>query len=211
MSVMAFARVTGRHTMVSDEATSHDRGTRTMLADDAPAEAVTLSTATVAALLRATLVALQAEVAALTPAHLTWRPSPDAWCINEIIGHLIEAEQRGFAGRLRQILSQDDPRFEPWDQPAIAHARRDCERNGRELLHSFEQLRTASIHLVERIAPDQLARSGHHPVVGVIAVPDLLAEWVFHDRTHLQQILDNVKALAWPHMGNCRKFTDPAA
>ncbi len=73
------------------------------------------------------------------------------------------------------------------------------------------QLRAASIRLLEGLVPEQHARSGHHPVVGDITVQDLLAEWVFHDRTHLQQILDTVKALAWPQMGNCRKFTDPAA
>ena len=181
------------------------------MAHDDPSEPVELATATVAALLRATLVAVQAEVAALTPAQLTWRPAPDAWCINEVIGHLIEAEQRGFAGRLRQILEHDHPRLEPWDQPAVARARRDGEREARELLQTFEHLRTASIRLLEGLVPEQCARSGHHPVVGDITVQDLLAEWVFHDRTHLQQILDTVKALAWPHMGNCRKFTDPAA
>ena len=182
-----------------------------MLVHDEPSELVDLSPATVAALLRATLVALQAEVAALTPAQLSWRPAPDAWCINEVIGHLIEAEQRGFAGRLRQILEHDQPRLEPWDQPAVARARRDCERNGQALLQTFAQLRTASIHRIERLAPEEGVRCGHHPVVGVIAIQELLAEWVFHDRTHLQQILDIVKALAWPQMGNCRKFTDPTA
>ena len=182
-----------------------------MLAHDDLSEPVDLPTATVAALLRATLVALQAEVSALTPTHLRWRPAPDAWCINEVIGHLIEAEQRGFAGRMQQLLEQDHPRLEPWDQRAVALARRDCERNGQELLQTFVQLRTASIQLIERLAPEQSARSGHHPVVGVIAIQELLAEWVFHDRTHLQQLFDTVKALAWPQMGNCRKFTDPAA
>ena len=141
-----------------------------MLAHDELSEPVDLATATVTALLRATLVALQAEVSALTPAHLRWRPAPDAWCINEVIGHLIEAAQRGFAGRMQQLLEQDHPRLEPWDQPAVARARRDGEPNGPALLQTFAQLRTASIHRIERLAPAQGAlrapsgrRGDRHP------------------------------------------------
>jgi hypothetical protein len=40
-----------------------------------------------------------------------------------------------------------------------------------------------------------------------LSVRDLLHEWVFHDRSHLQQIFDIVKALMWPHMGNSRRFS----
>jgi hypothetical protein len=32
-------------------------------------------------------------------------------------------------------------------------------------------------------------------------------EWVHHDRNHLRQILANVQAFAWPHMGNARRFS----
>ena len=33
-----------------------------------------------------------------------WRPEPGEWSANECVGHLIEAERRGFAGRIRTIL-----------------------------------------------------------------------------------------------------------
>jgi hypothetical protein len=32
---------------------------------------------------------------------------------------------------------------------------------------------------------------------------------VHHDRNHLKQILSNVQAYAWPHMGNAQKFSAP--
>ena len=31
-----------------------------------------------------------------------WRPAPGEWSANECVGHLIEAERRGFAGRIRR-------------------------------------------------------------------------------------------------------------
>ena len=38
-----------------------------------------------------------------------WRPEPGEWSANECVGHLIEAERRGFAGRIRAILAADRP------------------------------------------------------------------------------------------------------
>ena len=32
-----------------------------------------------------------------------WRPEPGEWSANECVGHMIEAERRGFAGRIRRI------------------------------------------------------------------------------------------------------------
>ena len=163
----------------------------------------------VAGLLQATSTILRAEAGALEPAQLQWRPAPDVWCINEVIGHLIEAEERGFAGRIRTILATERPEFATWDQPAVARARNDCTGDGRALLREFAALRASSITLVESLQPGHLNRSGHHPVVGVLTVNDLLHEWVFHDRMHLQQVLDIGKALVWPHMGNSRRFSAP--
>jgi hypothetical protein len=168
-----------------------------------------LMPASAAALLRAALDVIRAEVGALTPAQLSWRPADDAWCVNEVLGHLIEAERRGFAGRIRSIVEHDNPRFDTWDQPAVARARRDCERDGAELLREFEQQRLASVELVQRLADDQLDRWGAHPAVGRLTARGLLHEWVFHDRTHLKQIFDNVGAMVWPHMGNSQRFSQP--
>ena len=40
---------------------------------------------------------------------------------------------------------------------------------------------------------------------------DLLHEWVYHDRNHVQPILQNVKLLMWPEMGNTRRFSTVGA
>jgi hypothetical protein len=42
--------------------------------------------------------------------------------------------------------------------------------------------------------------------VATLSVGDLLHEWVHHDRNHLRQMLANVQAHAWPHMGKSQKF-----
>jgi hypothetical protein len=171
--------------------------------------AAPLTPAHVAALLAATLTAVQAEFTALPATALRWRPGPEEWCALEVIGHLTEAEERGFAGRIRTILAEERPRFETWDQPAVARARRDAERDPAEVLGEFTRRRTASIALVETLTTEDLRRGGDHPEVGFLTVNDLLHEWVHHDRNHLRQLLANVQAYAWPHMGNARRFSAP--
>jgi len=63
--------------------------------------------------------------------------------------------------------------------------------------------------MIAALRPEDFERVGRHPVVGDLTVRDVLQEWVHHDRNHLTQMLSNVQAYAWPHMGNARKFSAP--
>jgi DinB family protein len=166
-----------------------------------------LSPSDIRTLLAASLATVEAEVSAMPPHVAQWRPAPGEWCANEVVGHLIEAERRGFAGRIRVILASDRPDLEPWDQPAVAAARRDCDRLGTEVVAEFRALRTESLDLVAGLRPADLDRAGIHPAVGELRVRDLLAEWVYHDRNHVRQLLANSQARIWPQMGNAQRFT----
>jgi DinB family protein len=162
----------------------------------------------VAALLDSAMVTLRAELAALPEPLLAFHPAPGEWCVKEVVGHLIEAERRGFAGRVRIVLANDTPELESWDQDDVARARRDCERDARELVEELARMRKDSATLVSALGTADLARVGRHPKVGRLRVGDLLHEWVHHDRNHIKQILANVQAYAWPHMGNAQRFSD---
>jgi hypothetical protein len=139
------------------------------------------------------------------------RSIPGEWSANEVLGHLIEADRRGFVGRVRSILSQDRPTFVPWDQPAVSAARRDMDRDPEALVAEFLVQRDADLRLVASLETDALERCGVHPVVGELSVSDLLHEWVHHDREHLAQMLALTQAFVFPAMGNARRFSDPDA
>jgi hypothetical protein len=161
----------------------------------------------VAQFLRATVTALAAELSALPPAALVWHPAPGEWCVKEVLGHLIESEARGFAGRVRIILAGDEPQLEGWDQEAVAASRQDCGNDLRRLLGELATLRQESVRLVEGLGEADLSRGGQHPQVGHLRVGDLLNEWIHHDRNHMRQILANVQTFVWPHMGNAQRFS----
>ncbi|MFN8484652.1 MAG: DinB family protein [Anaerolineae bacterium] len=160
-------------------------------------------------LLESSLEIIQSEADALGPDLMAWRPAEGAWSINEVIGHLIEADRRGFYGRIVILTTKDNPKLEAWDQEEVARERGDDEKDGFALLEEFTSLREDGIALVEGLTPEQLARVGQHPVVGELSVSDVLHEWIYHDRIHIQQILDISKALMWENMGAARKFSQP--
>lgn len=69
-------------------------------------------------------------------------------------------------------------------------------------------MREDSVALVKGLRRDDLERAGERPKVGRLRVADLLQEWVHHDRNHVKQVLANVQACVWPHMGNARRFSE---
>jgi hypothetical protein len=172
-----------------------------------------LEPGTIADLLEATATTVSAELLALG-SDAGWRPAPGDWCANECVGHLIEAERRGFAGRIRTILAAagDDrpflpPDLESWDPPAVAEARRDHLREPRALSEEFAALRTDGVELVRSLSDTDLPRWGTHPQVGPLRVDELLGEWVHHDRNHVRQLLAVTQARVWGQMGNARRFS----
>jgi hypothetical protein len=166
-----------------------------------------LTTAEVAALVAAAARAIEAEILALPDEILRGHPAPGEWCAKEAVGHLIESERRGFAGRIRTMLETGDPSLGPWDQKAVLGARNDCQRSAQQLATELAEMRVESASLILSLTPEQLARSGQHRRVGVLTVNDLLHEWVHHDRNHLKQILMNVQDYVYPSMGNAQQFT----
>jgi hypothetical protein len=138
-----------------------------------------------------------------------WHPAPQEWCANEVLGHILEAERRGFNGRIRTILAEEGATFEGWDQVEVASARRDCARPSEELLAEFLGLRGESVELVRSLSDDDMGRAGMHRVVGRLTVSDLIAEWVHHDRNHVRQMLANTQERVWPQMGNAQLFSRP--
>ena len=166
--------------------------------------------ARIADLLEAAAAAILAELEALGP-EARWRPAPGEWSANECLGHILEAERRGFNGRIRTILAEDHPALQGWDQVGVAVARRDHERPPSELLAEFLPLRADSVDLVHSLRAEDLSRTGRHDFAGELAIGDLLGEWVHHDRNHIRQMLAVTQARVWPQMGNARRFVDPDA
>ena len=167
-----------------------------------------LGPAHIAELLSASAATAVAELLALGD-DAGWRPEPGEWSANECVGHLIEADRRRFAGRIRTILAASPgvpAQLEGWDPPAVAEARGDHLRSGSELAAELDALRHEGVRLVLGLKASDLVRVGMHPDVGPLRVDELLGEWVHHDRNHVRQLLAVTQARVWGQMGNARRF-----
>jgi DinB family protein len=165
-----------------------------------------LSVAQIADLLEATCAHLQSDLVPLGDEVARWHPKEGEWCINEVLGHLIEAEKRGVMYRIRRALEEDRPRTESWDQVGIARERRDCDRLVLSLVMELTALRKQSVETVRALRPEQLDRACLHGTAGELHVRDMLHHATRHDRDHTRQILSNEMAWLWPHIGNAQRF-----
>jgi hypothetical protein len=105
-----------------------------------------LTTDQVVGYLEATLALVDTELEALGE-DSSWHFDQKEWCANQVVGHVIEAEKRGFAGRIREILAGKE-KTSAWDQEAVARERNDCARMGQSLWMEFMGVRNDSIKLV---------------------------------------------------------------
>jgi hypothetical protein len=163
-----------------------------------------LTTEEIAQLLESTCALIEAEMKALGDEGCRFHFKPGEWCVNECVGHIIEAERRGFGGRIRDILAGKP--LLSWDQVQVERDRKDCERMSQSIWMEFLGLRHDYIAMVRELKPGNLEMSGVHPKVGVLRVRDLLHEWVYHDRNHTRQLLAVQQERVYPQMGNSQKF-----
>jgi DinB superfamily len=139
----------------------------------------------------------------------TWHPAPGKWCINEVVGHLIEADRHDFIGRIRLILDHEEPRLAVSDQAEVARMRHDCDHALHDLLDELSQQRSGSLSFIVKFGDEELQRGGVHPTIGRLQIGNLLHEWVYHDMNHVRQILVNVQGFLWEHLGHMQRFYQP--
>ena len=155
----------------------------------------------VASILRATPQTLRVLLRDVDQEVLAWRHAPGEWCINEVVGHLIEADRQAFMIRIKGMLAAEHYEIQAVNADEIAAQRRDNERDVFDLIDELERQRKTCAELVLMLSPEDLERSGEYRPHGEFRIADFVYEWAYHDCDHLQQILSNLKARVWPHMG----------
>jgi len=113
----------------------------------------------------------------------------NTWSVFDIVGHLIHGERTDWMPRARMILQFGaNKAFEPFDR--LAQERESQGKALAELLDEFALLRAQSLDQLRdlHLRPEDLARRGRHPALGVVTLSQLLAAWAVHDLTHVHQI-----------------------
>lgn len=141
------------------------------------------------ALLSRTPAALDALLRDLPDEWTLRNEGENTWSAYDIVGHLIHGELTDWMPRARRILEFGEAKaFEPFDR--LAQERDSKGKSLSELLGEFARLRSENLGALRalKLGPEELARRGRHPVLGVVTLSQLLATWAAHDLSHLHQL-----------------------
>lgn len=120
-------------------------------------------------------------------AELDARPADGGWTAREVVHHLADSEARSML-RLRQLLAEDAPAIEVYDQDRWA-ATLHYDGPLDEPLAVLRAVRASSLATLRRIGDDDWQRAGRHPEHDA---PYTVARWLElyaeHPYEHAEQI-----------------------
>jgi hypothetical protein len=120
-------------------------------------------------------------------AHLTARPLPGKWSACEIVHHLADSEMRA-AIRLRQLLTEDRPVIQSYDQDAYAARLNYNARPITPALEAFRAARATTAQLLAHMSDEDWARAGTHPEHPRYTADNWLEIYAAHAHGHAAQI-----------------------
>jgi len=110
---------------------------------------------------------------------------PGKWTGKQILAHLADAEI-GIAFRIRQVLSEDKHRIQPWDEGSWA--RRYTDVDVESALGSYLATRRWNLSLLRGLSPADLEREAFHPERGPETLGTIVRVLAGHDLNHLGQL-----------------------
>lgn len=144
--------------------------------------------------LAATPEVLRLLMGGLSDDDAQWKPAPDRWSVAEILEHLAHVEGHYFRAGLDRMVAENGASIEPYDQDIYAAAGTYSNREAEESFAHWEEQREDNVDFLRELDASVLARTAHHPELGIVSVEDLLNEWAFHDLGHVRQIAELVRA-----------------
>lgn len=125
---------------------------------------------------------------------LTAHPVHGKWSAAEIVQHLADSEMRS-ALRLRQLLAEDQPVIQGYDEAAHAMLLRYNERDIAPALDAIRGARATTVQLLQAMSEEDWMREGTHTDSGRYTAEDWLEIYAAHAHNHAAQIQKLKEAL----------------
>jgi HAD superfamily hydrolase (TIGR01549 family) len=117
----------------------------------------------------------------------TKKPSPDEWCLAEILCHLRDVEAEVNLPRLRKVISETNPFIPGKDTDPWANERQYILQDCLEARDSFLLSRIESLSILESLDSSEWQRQARHAIIGPTHIQELAGIIASHDRLHIQQ------------------------
>lgn len=111
------------------------------------------------------------------------------WTVHQLLAHFVTAES-GICALLDNILAGGRGVAQNFDIDAYneQHVAALSQASLDDLLKQFSEQRQASIALLQRMQPEDLARVGRHPFLGPASVEDILKLIYRHNQIHQRDV-----------------------
>lgn len=112
-------------------------------------------------------------------------PAPGEWTPTEIVRHLIAVEEQVWHVRLRQLETEEHPRWR-WVEPGQWLG--DAGAGLDDVLARHARLRASTVSMLDALGPEGWSRTGTHDTYGVLDVAGLMTVAADHDDEHLASL-----------------------
>jgi hypothetical protein len=114
-------------------------------------------------------------------------PEPGKWSIRQIVAHLSDSEIVGTM-RLRQVIAEDEPKLEAFDQEAWVTNLDYSRRKPSQSLETFRRIRAENYELLKELPEDTFSRIGNHSERGRMTLLQLVRGYAEHAENHATQL-----------------------
>lgn len=118
---------------------------------------------------------------------LDFKPAGGHLSVRQIVCHLADAEIVG-AMRLRQIIAEDNPTLQYFDDDAWAEKLDYNKRKISQALETFRRLRTENHELLKDLPESASARTGTHSKDGPMTLLQVIEWFASHLEGHVREI-----------------------
>jgi len=144
--------------------------------------------------LTANAQAMRALVQTISEEQAHWKPGPETWSLQEVMGHVYNEERIDFRKHLKEML-HDPP--QPWGE--FRHEEVVSVEGCRQALEGFLIEREASLAWLKALGSPgwdikSQAPFGPLSLNMTLSAGDVLASWVEHDFLHIRQMVELLHA-----------------
>ncbi len=117
-----------------------------------------------------------------------WKPSPEKWCMLEVVCHLYDEEREDFRARVKLTLENPEMPANPIDPVSWVNSRKYIEQDYNNVLQRFLLERDISVAWLNDLKNAKWDNVYKHPLLGDITAEMFLSGWLAHDYLHIKQI-----------------------